>query len=169
MNDILNALGIQWSALIAQAVNFGILILVLTRFVYKPVLGIIDNRRQAIADSMKQVKEVEKQKEQIERERVAIMRKADDEAGALLARAKTEAETLRVDIEKNAKAQAKQILAKGMEQLDTERAKLVRDVQTKLAHAIVKSAETILRREFSTEDQQNFEEELKKNIPSMLA
>lgn len=169
MNDILHALGIQWSALIAQAVNFGILIFVLARFVYKPVLKIIDDRRHAIEESMKMVKEVELQKERIERERVAILRKADDEGGVLLSRAKTEADALRTDIEAAAKAQAKQIVAKGMQQLEVERAKLVHEVQDKLAHAIVKSAETILRREFSEQDQKGFEEELKKNLPSMLS
>lgn len=169
MNDILHALGIQWSALLAQAVNFGILIFLLARFVYKPVLKVIDDRRKAIADSMQQVKDIEKQKERIDQERAVILRKADEEGGELLARAKTEAEAIRTEIESAAKAQAKQILAKGMEKLEVERARLVRDVQDKLAHAIVKSAETILRREFSKEDQQSFEEELKKNIPAMIA
>lgn len=169
MNDILHALGIQWSALLAQAVNFGILIFLLARFVYKPVLKVIDDRRKAIADSMQQVKDIEKQKERIDQERAVILRKADEEGGELLARAKTEAEAIRTEIESAAKAQAKQILAKGMEKLEVERARLIRDVQDKLAHAIVKSAETILRREFSKEDQQSFEEELKKNIPAMIA
>ncbi len=169
MNDILHALGIQWSALLAQAVNFGILIFLLARFVYKPVLKVIDDRRKAIADSMQQVKDIEKQKERIDQERAVILRKADEEGGELLARAKTEAEAIRTEIESAAKAQAKQIVAKGMEKLEVERARLVKDVQDKLAHAIVKSAETILRREFSKEDQENFEEELKKNIPAMIA
>jgi hypothetical protein len=46
---------------------------------------------------------------------------------------------------------------------------MVADIQNKLAHAIVQSAEKILRREFSKEDQKQFEAELKENLPALLA
>lgn len=169
MNDFFHAFGIQWYALLAQAINFTILLFVLARYVYRPVINLIDARRTAIAESMKQVEEIERKKELVDRERAAILRKADEEGGALLARAKTEAEVIRTEIETAAKAHAGQIVAKGMEQLEIERARLVKEVQDKLAHAIVKSAEKILRREFSKEDQTSFEDELKKNLPSMLS
>ncbi len=169
MNQFLSAFGIEWSALVAQAVNFLILVFVLSRYVYKPVLGIIDRRREAIAESMEKVKEIEHAKEKVDLERAAILRKADIEAGALLERAKTEAETVRTEIEKAAKLQAAQIVTKGMEQLENERATMIREVQNKLAHAIVLSAEKILRREFSKADQENFETELKQNLPTMLS
>jgi F-type H+-transporting ATPase subunit b len=169
MNDILHALGIQWSALIAQAINFVILLFLLSRFVYKPVLGVIDRRRTEVAESMEKAKEIDRQKEIIDEQRTVILRKADEEAGQLLSRAKAEADALHADIEKAAKAQAAQIVTKGMEQLENERAHMVREIQDKLAHAIVKSAENILRREFSKEDQASFEDELKKNLPAMLS
>jgi F-type H+-transporting ATPase subunit b len=169
MTDLLNALGIQWSVLLAQTVNFVILVFILKRFLYKPVLKVIDQRRDLIADSMKKVQEIDKRKEELDKERVKILRKADEEAGALLKRAKEEAESMRTEIEKAAQAQASHILQKGMEQLDNERAIMVKEIQNKLAHAIVLSAEKILRREFSKEDQDSFESELKKNLPSMLS
>lgn len=169
MNDIIDALGIQWSALLAQAINFGILVFILAKFVYKPVLAVIDKRRAEIAESMEKAKEIDRQKEILDQDRAAILRKADEEAGELLARAKVDAEALQAELLKNAKDQAARTLTKGMEQLENERAHMVKEIQDKLAHAIVKSAETILRREFSKEDQAGFEEELKKNLPAMLS
>ncbi len=169
MDQILQAFGIQWFSLLAQVINFSILVFVLARFVYKPVLKIVDQRRDAIAESMKQVADIQNQKELVDKDRVKILRKADEEAGALLERAKLEAEAIRTEIEKSAKAQAAQIVTKGMQQLENEKATMIRELQTKLAHAIVLSAEKILRREFSKEDQESFEEELKKSLPSMLS
>lgn len=169
MNEIIHALGIQWSSLLAQAINFSILVFILAKFVYKPVLAVIDKRRAEIAESMEKAKEIDRQKEIIDQQRAAILRKADDEAGELLARAKVDAEALHAEIERTAKVQAAQIVTKGMQQLDNERAHMVKEIQDKLAHAIVKSAENILRREFSKKDQEEFEEVLKKNLPSMLA
>ncbi len=169
MNDLFHALGIQWSVLLAQVINFAILVFVLSRYVYKPLLGVIDRRREAIAESMKQAQEIERRKEDLDRERVAILRKADQQAGALLERAKGEAEAIRTEIESSARAQAKSTLNKGREQLEHDRVTMMNEIQHKLAHAIVQSAEKILRREFSKEDQDAFEDELKKNLPAMLA
>lgn len=169
MGELAHALGIQWSALIAQVVNFVILILVLTKFVYKPVLDIIDRRRDIVRDSLKKADEINASKAIIEKERVAILRKADEEAGMLLERAKAEAESMRSEIEKAAKQQAAQTLAKGIQKLEHERTSMIHEVQNKLAHAIVLSAEKILRREFSKEDQKSFEEELKQNLPTLLS
>ncbi len=169
MTDLLHAFGIQWSVLLAQIINFTILIFILSRFVYKPVLKIIDERRAVIAESMEKVKEINRGKEQLDIDRAVILRKADEEAGELLERAKAEAEAVRTEIEKAAKLQASQILVKAKEQLENERATMVREIQNKLAHAIVLSAEKILRREFSKDDQENFEDELKKNLPSLLS
>ena len=169
MLDLLHALGIQWSVLLAQVVNFAILIFVLQRYVYGPVLKVIDERRSVVTESLKKAEEIDKNKEDLDKERVKILRKADEEAGALLGRAKVEADSIRAEIEKAAKAQAAGIIAKGEQQLLNDRATMITDIQHKLAHAIVLSAEKILRREFSKEDQQSFEEELKQNLPSMLS
>jgi F-type H+-transporting ATPase subunit b len=169
MTELVHALGIDWYALVAQVVNFGILIFVLTRFVYKPVLKLVDQRRAAIEKSLEDAREITKRKELLDKERADVLRKADTEAGQLLERAKTEAEAIRQEIEKEARAHSKQLVAKGMQQLENERIKMMHDIQHKLAHAIVQSAEKILRREFSKEDQQQFEQELQQQLPTLLA
>lgn len=165
----MHALGIQWSVLIAQMVNFAILLFILSRFVYRPILKVIDNRRELIAESAKKALEIDRRKEVIGHERTAILHKADEEAGTLLERAKAEAEAMSAEIEKSARAHAAQMAAKGLQQLENDRAVMVKEIQNKLAHAIVLSAEKILRREFSKEDQESFETELKENLPSMLS
>ncbi|HRH93545.1 MAG TPA: F0F1 ATP synthase subunit B [Candidatus Peribacteria bacterium] len=169
MTELIHALGIDWYALLAQVVNFAILIFVLTKLVYKPVLKVIDQRRATIEKSLEEARDIARSKELLEKQRADVLRKADLEAGKLLERAKQEADAIRNEIEKEARAHSKLIVTKGMQQLESERTKMVADIQTKLAHAIVQSAEKILRREFSKEDQKQFEAELKENLPSMLA
>ena len=169
MSALLHALGIQWSVLLAQIINFSILIVILGRYVYKPILKVIDDRREMIRRSVDQAREIAHHKEKIEQESTVILRKADEKAGKLLEQAKADAEALRTESEKAAHAHAEQILAKGRQQLEFERKKIAHELQDKLAHAIVQSAEKILRREFSKEDQHAFEAELKSNIPSLIA
>jgi F-type H+-transporting ATPase subunit b len=169
MQALLDALGIQWSMLLAQAINFGILLYILQRFAYKPVLDMIDSRRKTLQESERKVQEVDRLYEEVERVRTERLRTADEEAGKLLETAKKQAETTRTEIETAAKTHADQILNKGMKQLETERAHVLADVQEKLASIIVHSTEKILRREFSPKDQAALMEEIKKNLPSALA
>ena len=51
--DVFAKLGIDWKLLIAQAVNFGILFLVLRRFAYKPMLDFLENRSAQIDKGLK--------------------------------------------------------------------------------------------------------------------
>ncbi len=55
MEDLISKLGIEWKLLLAQIVNFVILFLVLKKFLYKPLLNFMNNRRQKIADGLDKV------------------------------------------------------------------------------------------------------------------
>jgi len=84
---------INWFTVAAQAVNFLILVWLLKRFLYKPILHAIDEREKGIADQLAQAeaKKAEAQKERddfqhkneaIDQERAALLKKAADEARA---------------------------------------------------------------------------------------
>ncbi|MEK7561214.1 MAG: hypothetical protein AAB539_04665 [Patescibacteria group bacterium] len=57
--ELLTQLGIDWKLLAAQMLNFGILIFVLHRFLYKPVLGILEKRRIQIQENDHKSQELE--------------------------------------------------------------------------------------------------------------
>ena len=52
MGEILSNLGISWPKLIAQTVNFGIVLFVLWKFAYKPILDLLEQRRKKIEESV---------------------------------------------------------------------------------------------------------------------
>lgn len=101
---------IGWFTVVAQAVNFLVLVWLLKRFLYKPILHAIDEREKGIAAQLAdaEAKKAEAQKERddyqhkneaIEQARVALLKTATDEAGAerqrLLGEARKEADALR--------------------------------------------------------------------------
>ena len=59
MSDLLSQFGINWTLLIAQMVNFAVLVWVLAKFVYKPVIRVLDERRERIENSLTQAKSIE--------------------------------------------------------------------------------------------------------------
>ena len=101
---------IDWFTVVAQAVNFLILVWLLKRFLYKPILHAIDEREKGIAaqlaeaeakktDAQKQRDDFQHKNEAFEQQRTALLKKATDEANAerqrLLDEARKDADALR--------------------------------------------------------------------------
>ena len=52
MGQTLQTLGIYWPKLVAQMINFAIVLFVLWKFAYRPVLALLEDRRRRIAEAM---------------------------------------------------------------------------------------------------------------------
>ena len=57
MSDILSQLGIDWKLFLSQLINFALILIVLTLFVYKPVLKIIKQRNAKIKEGLDKAEE----------------------------------------------------------------------------------------------------------------
>src|SRR3989344_1907356 len=57
MSELFEVFGVNWKLLLMQAFNFGLLLVVLTYFLYKPVLRIIDERREKVAEGVRNAEE----------------------------------------------------------------------------------------------------------------
>ena len=66
MNALLDQLGINWQLLLSQAVNFFILLLVLTFFVYKPLIKIVKQRNAKIKEGLEKAEEADVRLKQID-------------------------------------------------------------------------------------------------------
>ncbi len=81
MESLFTHLGIDWRLLVAQGVNFFLLVLLLNYFLYKPLVKLINERRQKIEQGLSNAKEAEdrlreaevcKQEKIVEGEKVAL-------------------------------------------------------------------------------------------------
>jgi F-type H+-transporting ATPase subunit b len=119
---------INWFTVFAQAINFLILVWLLKRFLYKPILHAIDEREKGIAAQLAQaearVAEAQKERddflqknEVFDKERTALLKKATDDANS-------ERERLLDEVRKNADA----LRAKRQDALRTEQTNLSQDI-----------------------------------------
>lgn len=166
--EIIETLGIDWKLLLAQIINFGIVLGLLLKFVYKPLLRTIDARRDAVRKSIEDAAAIEKQKQKMEETRQEKLHQADKEAGAILERAKAEADAMRADIVANATREAEQIIAKGEKQLENERSRVFAEVQEAMTSSIIKLSEEIIRREFTKDDQTRLMKHIEKELPALM-
>lgn len=166
--ELLQKLGVDWKLLMAQILNFTVLLAVLSLFVYRPLLRVIDERRARVRQSMEDAEKIAHEKEEIAKARQEALRKIDQECGAFLEKAKNDAERLKADILRAADAEAKNLLAKGHEQLRSERAQTLQEMQKVLATAILQMTEKILEREFSPRDQERVLTHIERSLPALL-
>ena len=166
--ELLTKLGINWQQLLAQAVNFAIIMSVLAYFVYKPVLRTIDERTARVKKAMEDAKDIENQKKELEKFKQEQLRAIDKEAGVILEKAKQEADRMKKDIIDAAQKEADSLQEKGEKKLSEERARVFAEVQDTLNAAIIGMTQKILQREFSPKDQERVLSYISDELTKML-
>lgn len=166
--ELLSTLGIDWKVLIAQIINFLILLAILTKLVYKPLLNLLDQRADRVRKAMDNASDMEQQAKRAEEEHRDRLRQADAAAGEILQNAKKQAEAMQQEVLAKAKHEAEAIIARGNQLIADERTKALADVQDTVTKVIVQLTESLLRREFSADDQKRISKEISQKIPSLI-
>ena len=78
--ELITKLGIDWKLLIAQVINFFILLFVLHRFAYRPILKMLKKRTDTIDKSLSDVKQIEKNLAESNQKKDELLRTARQQA-----------------------------------------------------------------------------------------
>lgn len=140
----LATLGINGNIFIAQLVNFLIVLLVLWKFAYKPLVKMLDARSERIEKSMKDAEHVEKRVAALEDERKAVIAEARAESAKLMEMARTDAESMKADTIEKAKREVERVVVHGKAQLKAEQETMMREARKELADIAVAAARRIL-------------------------
>ncbi len=141
--------GIDWKLLIIQLINFAILLYVLRRFLYKPILDILDKRREAVKESLNAV---EKMKEEmtafhVQKEQEAhVAREASQQA---IKESAVRATEIEARIVKEAKTASEKILTDTRKLIETEKVKMVTEAKKEIAGVVIAATEKLLSKEMS--------------------
>ena len=145
MSALFAAFGIDWRLLLIQAINFALLISVLTYFLYKPVLRIIDERQRKIAEGVKTAEAAQKELADAKEEREGIVGGAAREAESMVAAARTRADERGTEIVKAAEARAAATLKDATERGEEAKRQALKESEREIARAAMLAAEKILR------------------------
>ena len=85
MEQLLGTLGIDWRLLIGQIINFGLFLLILRIFAYKPLLEAMQKRTKRIEEGLKNADQQDEIKAAFEKEKKAVLKAAGEEAAAIVA------------------------------------------------------------------------------------
>jgi F-type H+-transporting ATPase subunit b len=136
VEELITKLGIDWKLLIAQLVNFGILLYILNRFVFKPLLASLNARREQIVSSVKQNEEAEAKLKEAEALKEEVMAQARKEADSIIKGAEKNASKLKAEGLAETKKEAEKIIAQGKLQLENDRALLRTELKKEVGQLI---------------------------------
>ena len=109
-DSLLGPLGIDWRLFVLQTVAFAVLLLVLKKWVYPPILAMLDKRDESIKEGLEAAEQAKKAASESEKRTAAMLKKAQQESRTIVATAKNEAAEMVAEAEQKAKNQADSIL-----------------------------------------------------------
>ncbi|MBI4252619.1 F0F1 ATP synthase subunit B [Candidatus Uhrbacteria bacterium] len=142
--EILSKLGIDWRLLIAQIVNFAILLALLYKFAYKPLLALLEKREAMIAKSVEDARAIEERLQQTEKSAQEVLMGARKEAAEIFEAAEHTAEQRRKQSLEKTKEDLRQIVEQTRMMLKNEKEAMVQEARAEIAHIVVRATERVL-------------------------
>jgi F-type H+-transporting ATPase subunit b len=137
--------GLNAKLFLAQLINFGIILLVLWKWVFPPVTKALEARSKKIEQALKDAEKVAQEKLSFESWKTEEISKIRTEASQIVNQAKTDAETVRAGLLAKAKLEQEKIVEQGREQLKAEQARGLAEARQELAGLVVAASQKILR------------------------
>lgn len=145
MQQLLDAFGINWSLLLAQAVNFAIVLVALRYFLYKPVLTMLENRRALVAKGVEDAKQAQLKLAGADSEVSKRVGAADEEAEHILVAARESANAEKLRLLKDAEARAAAVARDAQARATEASARAKRESEKEIARLAVLAAEKVMR------------------------
>lgn len=164
MEQIFEQFGIKPILLLAQIVNFLVLLLILKKFLYGPILKVLENRKQKIVESLKNAEEIEAKLLQTEEDREIVIRKAFEEAQKIVNEATKSANQIIAQAHAKASADLEEIVRRGQGTIKLERERMQQELRGELANLVVISLEKVTGKILDKEDQKDLIAKSVRNI-----
>ncbi len=153
------AFGIDWFKLGAQIVNFLVVLYLLNRFLFRPLLVRMDERSERIRTGLEDAEAAARDRELARAERAAALDEARKEAQAMVARATKMAEDSRVEILAAARADAEQVTERARQEITAEKERAIAELRGQVADLALDAAGKLIRRQMDQQTQRRLVEE----------
>lgn len=142
-SGIIGNLGLNSGLFLAQLVNFLVVLLVLWRFAYRPLLKLLGERTAKIEGGLKMAKEMEERVSALESERATVLKAARDEGKKIVEQAETTAKERQEQAMVKAKEEVEKIVSTGKAQIANQKETMLNDAKAELASVIVEATRKV--------------------------
>ncbi len=146
----MEALGLSPQFLIIQAISFVLLLVVLTKFAFRPILNILEERQKSIRDDLDSAESRRVEMERLQKDYETRLAQIEDEARDKIQQAIKQAEGIRDEILAKARTESEQVLAAGREEIDRDRIRSMAQMRNEVADLAIHAAQSVVGKNLSS-------------------
>lgn len=137
-------LGINIPLLVAQVINFFVVLLVLRLFLYRPVLNLLDRRAQRVREGLEAADQSKERAAQTEQEVAQQLEEARRQGQALVAQAQETANRIQEEARGQARRDGETLLERARNEIQLERDQAIAELRREFADLTVSAAEKVI-------------------------
>ncbi len=146
--------------------TFLVLLALLAKFAWGPLLKALDSRQQSIRKALDDAQQAKQELERLEHESTLIMRKARAEAESIITATRADAERLREEMRAKARVEADGIVKNAERQIQLETSRALQQIRAEAVDLSVQIASKLLQRNLSKEDNERIIADALKQVES---
>lgn len=145
-------------------ITFLILLFVLAKFAWKPLLAALESRESTIKSSLDDAEKAKRELERINVESEEIIAKAQSDAQGIRSEAKAAAEKIKADLIASTDDDVKKIRDEAHKQIQVEKDKAINDIREEVVTLTISVAEKVIKKNLSKDENQSLIEESLKSL-----
>src|SRR5438067_1465727 len=162
--DTATRFGVDLPHFLAQVVSFVIVALLLQRFAYKPVVSMLEERRQRIEEGLANAERIKAELARTEAQRQEVFNQANAQATKLIEEARAAAARVQEQETQKAIAAAEQIMLKAREAAAQDHARMLAELKREVGRLVTQTTVTVTGKILTPEDQRRLAEETAKAV-----
>jgi len=148
------------------AVTFLLLLFVLGRFAWGPIIRMLDERERTIREAIEQAKKERTEAEHMLAEQTAALSAAQREAAALAQKSRQDVEALRAELTERARKEADELVAASRRQIEEEKSKAIAELKAEVADLAIAAAERLITSSLDEKAQRALVEDYIAKLPA---
>jgi F-type H+-transporting ATPase subunit b len=145
-------------------VTFLVLLALLAKFAWRPLLAALDSRQETIRKSLDDAQLARQELERLNKESAEIIRTARVEAESIISQSRADGERLREEVKQKARAEADHIVRNAERQIQLETGRALQQIRREAVDLSVMIASKIIQRNITKEDNERLIEDALKQI-----
>ena len=152
-------LAFSWSEFSWAIINFVVLLAILNKLLYKPVVNMLEERKATIKNSMEHAEVAKTEADKLRTEYAALLKDAKQEAQKIIADASKAGEDMREQIVTSAKGEAQKAIQKAQEEIAREKDQAIAALRGEIATLAVLAASKVVDKSISVADHEKMVKE----------
>ena len=138
-----------------QTIVFLVLILILAKFAWRPILGAVKEREDSINNALSSAEEARKEMQNLKADNEQLRKEARAERDAILKEARELKEKVLASATEEAQTKADMIVTQAKESIEMEKKAAMAEIKSQVANLSIEIAEKVIRKELSSKEKQH--------------